>query len=225
MAGDVKRAAESTRRPYSSSVRTEGARRTRRVIVTAATALFVERGYGGTSLADVAARAQVARPTVVAAFGSKPALLARVLDQAMAGDDEPVPVRDRPWFTPVWQARTARDVLVAYARVCVVIADRAGRVVEVVRRATDSAPEVADLWAGWLRGRRAGAAMVVERDVVTAALRPGLTPTTAVDVLWTLNDPDLYVSLVTLRGWPPDTFEGWLADTMVTLLLDGSHYG
>ena len=220
MDGDVKESAAAPRRPYASSVRAEGARRTKERITVAATELFLERGYDGTSLSDVAERAGVARPTVVAAFGTKPALLSRVLDQALAGDDEPVPVRDRPWFTPVWDATTAPDVLAAYARACVLIGARAGQVVEVVRRASDSAAEVAQLWSSWLRGRRAGAAMVVERDVVTAALRRGLTQGTASDVLWTLNDPDLYVSLVDIQGWAPDAYESWLADAMVTLLLD-----
>lgn len=120
----------------------------------------------------------------------------------------------------MWDAATAADVLAAYARVCVLIAGRAGHVVEVVRRATDSAPEVGRLWQSWLQGRRAGAAMVVERPLVVAALRRTLTVETAGDILWTLNDPDLFVSLVELRGWPVDTFQDWLADAMRTLLLE-----
>ena len=219
----VKAAGETpagARRPYSSAVRAESARRTRALIATAATELFVERGYEGTSLAEVAAHARVARPTVVAAFGSKPALLKTVLDQALAGDDEPVAVRDRPWFAPVWQAPTARGALAAYADACVLIAGRAGQVVEVVRRASDSSAEVADLWQGWLRGRRAGADMVVRRSVVLAALREDLTLGAAGDVLWTLNDPDLYVSLVTHRRWKRARYRAWLADTMALLLLD-----
>jgi AcrR family transcriptional regulator len=188
-------------------------------VVSAATQLFVERGYEGTSLADVARSAGVARPTVVAAFGSKPALLSRVLDEALAGDDEPVPVRDRPWFRPVWDAETAQDALRAYAGVCLLIAGRAAHVVEALRRASDSGPEVAALWTSWLRGRRAGAAMVVERDVVTAALRPPLNPKTGGDVLWTLNDPGLYLGLVEEQGWAVNDFEEWLATAMQDLLL------
>jgi hypothetical protein len=57
----------------------------------------------------------------VTAFGTKAALLSRVLDETLAGDDEPVPVRDRPWFQPVWQATTAPATLDAYAGVCVLI--------------------------------------------------------------------------------------------------------
>ena len=72
--------------------------------MAAASELFVERGYTAASLREVAEVAGVARPTVAAAFGSKPALLRQVLDEALAGDDEPVPVTQRPWFAPVWQA-------------------------------------------------------------------------------------------------------------------------
>ena len=210
----------SARRRYSSRARAEGARRTREAIVTAATALFRERGYEATSLTHVAARAEVARPTVVTAFGSKPALLKRVLDEALAGDDEPVAVRDRPWFAPVWQARTARDTLTAYAGVCVLIAQRAAPVVELVHQASDSAPAVADLWQAYVNGRRAGAAMVIRRRVVTAALRGDLTAASAGDILWTLNDTDLYLDLVGRQQWKPAAYRTWLADTMARLLLD-----
>jgi len=126
------------KRRYRSVVREEAARRTRRAIVLAAGKLFEERGYGGTSLSEVAAAAGVARPTVTAAFGSKPALLREVVNEALAGDDEPVPVADRPWFRPVWEAQTHHELLVAYAQVCTVIGARAAGLFEVVRRAADA---------------------------------------------------------------------------------------
>lgn len=76
----------------------------------------------------VAAEAGVARPTVFAAFGSKAALLRQVLDQALAGDDEPVPVAQRPWFQPVWDATAPPEVVDAYAAVCTLIGARAARI-------------------------------------------------------------------------------------------------
>lgn len=209
----------SGKRAYSSPLRADAARRTRAAVVAAATELFVEQGYEGTTLEDVARTAGVARPTVTATFGSKSRLLSEVLDHALAGDDEPVPVRDRPWFQPVWQATTAEEVLAAYAKVCVTIARRAAPVVEALHQAVDSHPDIAALWDRWLAGRRAGAAMVVERDVVRRRLRDGLAERTAVDVLWTLNDPDTYLLLVGRRGWAEGRFERWLADTMQLLLL------
>lgn len=208
-----------TRRSYRSPTRDEGARRTRQAIVTTAAKLFAERGYAATSLADIATEAGVARPTVFASFGSKPALLRHVLDQALAGDDAPVAVADRPWFTPVWDATTPSAVLDAYAEVCVVIAQRAARLFEVVRRAADDAPEVAELWNTLQSNRVAGAKMVIEHMQTLGELGPGLDTPTAIDTLWLFNDPAHYAALVLQRGWPEDAFRRWLADRMRDALL------
>lgn len=209
--GEVK----GTRR-YSSRLRADNARRTRQAVVTVATELFVTKGYAATSLADVAAGAGVARPTVFSAFGSKAALLRQVLDQALAGDDEPVPVAQRPWFRPVWDATDPGAALDAYARVCTLIGERAAAVFEAVRRGADADPEVADLWRNTQRNRRAGATMVIEH---AAALGPLRDPGRAVDLLWFLNDPAHYAALVTTCGWPEDDFTGWLARQMRDSLL------
>ncbi|MEH0930407.1 TetR/AcrR family transcriptional regulator [Micromonospora sp. CPCC 205558] len=206
-------------RRYRSAVREESARRTRRAVVGAAAELFVERGYAGTSLADVAAAAGVARPTVFAAFGSKPALLRQVLDEALAGDDEPVPVAQRPWFRPVFEADTQAGVLHAYAGVCTLIGRRAARIFETVRRAADEASEVADVWETLLRNRRAGARMVVERGRSLGPLRQGSDVERAVDTLWIFNDPAHYDALVLRCGWTEDSFSDWLSERMQDALL------
>ncbi|MFF5229492.1 TetR/AcrR family transcriptional regulator [Dactylosporangium sp. NPDC000521] len=209
------------RRRYRSFVREEGAQRTRQAIVAAAAELFVERGYVVTSLADIGVAAGVSRPTVFAAFGSKPALLRQVLDQALAGDDAPVAVADRPWFRPVWDATTPGAVLDAYADACVVIARRAALLFETVRRAADDTPEVAELWDTLQRNRRAGAAMVVRHVQTLGDLDPSLDTETATDVLWIYNDPAHHAALVSQRGWPEDTFRRWLATSMRRALLPG----
>ncbi|MDQ4119360.1 MAG: TetR/AcrR family transcriptional regulator [Actinomycetota bacterium] len=208
------------RRTYHSPMRAEAARRTRRAIVAAATELFVERGYTAASLREVAQVVGVARPTVAAAFGSKPALLRQVVDEALAGDDEPVPVAERPWFAPVWNATDPPAVLDAYALVCTVIGRRAARVFEVVRRAADESGEIAELWAALTRNRRLGAAMPVRRVVETGALRQGLSVERAVDRVWILNDPAHYAALVLDQGWPEHDYRDWLAEQMRAGLLD-----
>ncbi|SEG76844.1 DNA-binding transcriptional regulator, AcrR family [Thermomonospora echinospora] len=207
------------KRRYQSRVRQDGARRTRQAIVAAAGELFVRHGYAATSLADIAAAAGVARPTVSAAFGSKPALLKQVLDQALAGDDEPVPVADRPWFRPVWDATTPAGVLDAYAGVCTIINGRAGPIFETVRRAADATPEVADLWDTLLRNRRAGARMVAEHARSLGPLREDPDIERAVDVLWFFNDPAHHNALVRQQGWPEDAYRRWLSDMMRHALL------
>ena len=84
-------------RRYNSLVRDEGTNRTRRAILFAARQMILEDGYAGASLSRIAAAAGVARPTVTATFGSKPALLKALVGEALAGDDEPIPVAVRPW--------------------------------------------------------------------------------------------------------------------------------
>jgi AcrR family transcriptional regulator len=207
------------RRQYRSAARDEGAQRTQHAIVTAASQLFVERGYIATSLADIAIAAGVARPTVFAAFGSKPALLRHVLDQALAGDDAPVAVADRPWFRPVWDATKPVAVLDAYAEVCVVIARRAARLFEAVRRAADDSPDIAELWNTLQANRLAGATMVIEHLQTMGDLAPNLHAAAAIDTLWFFNDPAHYVALVLERGWSEDAFRHWLANRMRGALL------
>lgn len=210
---------KTERRPYRSAVREDAARRTRRAVVAAASELFVAHGYAGTSLAAIAAAAGVARPTVFAAFGSKAALLREVLDQALVGDDEPVPVAKRPWFAPVWQARTPAAVLDAYASVCALIGQRAGAVFEAVRRAADDAPEAAELWMTLQQNRQAGARMVLEHARRLGDLRADLDMERAVDVLWFWNDPSHHAALIGGRGWAPNEYRGWLSARMQESLL------
>lgn len=215
---DVKSGRGSRR--YRSVVREEGARRTRRAIVLAASELFAKYGYGATSLAEVAASAGVARPTVTAAFGTKPALLREVVNEALAGDDEPVPVAQRPWFRPVWDAGTHPDVLTAYAQVCTLIGRRAAQLFEVVRRAADTSPEVADLWESTRSNRRAGATMVVDHLRKLGPLTGQAGYDTAVDALWFFNDPTHYDTLVRHCGWEEASFTAWLAARMQNAVLD-----
>jgi AcrR family transcriptional regulator len=207
------------RRRYQSPLRADGARRTQQAIVAAASQLFIERGYASTSLDDIATAAGVARPTVFAAFGSKAAILRQVLDQALAGDDAPVVVADRPWFRPVWDATTPAGVLDAYADVCLVIARRAAPLFEAVRRATDDSPEAAELWIELQNNRRAGASMIIKRVRKLGGLAPALSPQTATDILWIFNDPAHYTALVSQRRWTERAFRQWLVGTIRAALL------
>jgi AcrR family transcriptional regulator len=204
------------KRRYSSARRDEGALQTRRAITSAAAERFVRDGYAATSLAAIATDAQCARPTVFAVYGSKFALMKQVLDEALAGDDEPGPVAERPWFQPVWAARTPEEVCAAYADVCVLIGGRAASVFEAVRRAVDADPDVRVLWDGLLENRRAGAQMVVERVAKLAGRRRGRHLDLAVDQVWFLNDPAHYTAFVDGCGWAEKDFRAWLTRALVT---------
>lgn len=83
-------------RSYHVPRREEQARRTRSAIVVAARHLFETQGYPLTSVRQIAAAASMSVPTVEAVFGTKATLLNVVVDQTTAGDDEPMPMLQRP---------------------------------------------------------------------------------------------------------------------------------
>jgi len=82
-------------RSYDSSSRHEQARRNRDDILGNARMLFLELGYAGTTMRAVAERANVSVETIYKSIGNKPAVLKAVLDAAIVGDDEPVPMLRR----------------------------------------------------------------------------------------------------------------------------------
>ena len=83
------------KRPYDSSRRAEQAAETRRRIIGAARDLFVERGYGRTTIASIAERAGVSAESVYAGFKNKANLLRHVWYVVSRGDDEDVTLYDR----------------------------------------------------------------------------------------------------------------------------------
>ena len=62
-------------------------------------------------------------------------------------------------------------------------------------------------------------------------LRPALDYGTARDIFWTFTGRDVYRMLVRERGWSPQKYQDWLADTLVHSLLTppkpslGSNFG
>jgi hypothetical protein len=70
-----------------------------------------------------------------------------------------------------------------------------------------------------IRGMRVMAQALADRG----ALKPGLTPAEAADVLWLLIDPGIYHRLVIEQHWDPDRYQDWLADALISLLLPASY--
>jgi AcrR family transcriptional regulator len=209
----------NSRRPYRSPRRQEQARLTRRAILDAALPLFVERGYAGTSLADIAQAAGVALKTVQAVFGTKAKLLSALWDVTVVGDDEANPVAERAWFREMMEEPDARRQLELGARVARRIKHRVGALTEVIRRAAQTDPEIGDLWQLFQDQYLENQTMMAESLAAKGALRDGLNVAGAAEMLWTLNHPSVYYLLVYERGWSEERYEQWLADVFVHQLL------
>jgi AcrR family transcriptional regulator len=213
MASDVKS------RPYDSPRRRAQAAETRRVILDTARRLFQDGGYASTSVPSIAAEANVALKTVYVIFETKAGLLRAVWEARLGGEEEVIPVLERRWFREVTAETDAVRKLALVAAQSRRVKTSSGALLEVIRTAAVSDPEIATLWndieAKLHRVQRA----IVDQLDETNSLAPGLTRREATDVLWTLNHPTLWQLLVRQRRWSPTRYETWLHDAFCLHLL------
>jgi AcrR family transcriptional regulator len=210
----------TVKRRYQSPLRRAQAQSTRLTIINAAARLFTERGYVGTSMDDIAAAAGVSRATVFSSVGGKAAILKGAYDTAIVGDDEPVPLPQRPWAIAVRNEPDPRRMIDAYAAMITDVSGRVAPIYEAMHGAAGADPEVRELWDAMRTERRGGAAGFVGFIVARHALRTGVDRKRAGDVVWALIDPSMYHLLVTEMAWTPSQFRSWLADTLAGQLLE-----
>jgi AcrR family transcriptional regulator len=210
-------------RSYSSPARARQAAGTRAAVLAAARELFVEQGYGATTVDQIAARAGVSKPTVFTAVGNKQTVLSAVRDVALAGDDEAVAVSDRPAADEIRAEPDPRRTVELLAAHFTEVNGRYAQVDEVLRGAAQSGePELRELWRTSEEQRLIGARMWLTTLAGKGPLREGLDPDTAVDLMWFFMAPGHLHELVHERGWSPDRYRTWLADTLARTLLPES---
>lgn len=207
------------KRRYDSSRRQAQARETREQILTAARTLFISRGFTGTTIETIAQEAGVAVETVYSAFGSKRMLLARLVDRAVGGDDEPMHILDRPGPRQVRSEPDQRRQLQLFAAGIAEIMERVGPLFGVMRGAAATEPEIAALLERLLSARRENLGMFVQGFVQSGPLRAGLSADEAADTVWTLTSAEVHHLLRVDRGWPLERYTHWLGDTLILVLL------
>jgi AcrR family transcriptional regulator len=207
-------------RRYRSSLRSEQTALGRRRILDAAGALFSEHGYLGTTIAQIAAAAGVSTQSVYNMAGGKAQLLKAAYDAAVAGDDEPTPIAQRPLVQAMINAADPHEALARYAQLGREIAQRTHRLVTIVLAQAATGDAALAEFAAQIEAERAAGTAATARHLATRfRLRDGLSEQTAADILWTLTAPDIVERLVVRRNWPWDAYERWLADVMASSLL------
>lgn len=208
-----------TRRGYDNSARQEAARHTRARILSAARELLLEGGYSRLTIAALADAAVVSPQTIYNSIGGKAEVLKACYDVTLAGDDEPVAIRDRPEFLAMFDTPDASTFLGRYAAWARLVSERVAPILGAV-----SQPGVGDSGAQVFaetieQERRIGTthAMTQLRDA--HGLPEHLSLERTVDISWTLNAPEIYDRLVHRCGWTPAEYEGWLADQLRASLL------
>ena len=142
-------------RAYDAPKRQAAARETRRRIRSAATALFLAQGYAATSMRAVALAAGVAEKTVYLQYATKTALLKEVVETAIVGDDDEVPVAARGWFTDALGEPDPQAKLRLIVDGTTTLHERTGPMFSVARGAAAVDPDVARLWDAGKKGHRA----------------------------------------------------------------------
>lgn len=196
-------------RAYRSARREQSMRETRHRIVTVATGLLVEDGYGGMTIAGLAGAAGVSPQTVYNAVGGKAAVVKAAYDLLLAGDESPTPMSERPQFQAVKQAQDPTSYGLAYAAWTRAIYDRVGEFLAVLLAHGSAGDPVLEEFVATIdRERRVGNEHSIP---ATISENLGRRLARAVDVVWLLTAPEIHERLVSRAGWTPAQYERWLS--------------
>ena len=207
-------------RPYDSPRRRAQAEATRQAIPDAAQRRFEQNGYGATSMPAIADEAGVAPKTIYVYFETKAGLVHALWDARLGGDEAAIPVVEREWYRAVVDEPAPERKLRLVATQARHVKGRSGALLEMIRVAAATDPEIATLWEGIESKLVDVQRSIVEQLHASGALTRSLEVAEATDILWTLNHPAVWQLLVRGRGWTGEQYEQWLGDILCSQLLD-----
>ena len=201
--------------------REERARHRRQRVLDAALRLFTERGYVAATIEAIAREAAVAPATVYQAFGTKQAILARILDQAITGDAGPAALLERDWVKQARQHPDPRQRLALVIQHTSHVAARTAPIKEVMRDAAAADPAVRHLLHEDDQRRYLTQQALVDL-VIGQGPRAGCYREHAVATFFALVNSHCYQLLATHLGWSPADWQQWLTTVLGRELLGPS---
>ena len=181
---------------------------------------MLERGYRATTIAAVAAKADVNVDTVYELVGRKPMLLRELIEQAVSGTDHAVVAEERDHIRAIRAEPDPATKLALYARAMRETHARMAPLFLALRDASSTEPDAKEVWQE-ISDRRATNMRKLVGDIREAGgLRSDLSISDAADTVWVTNSPEVYVLLTVDRGWSPPRYERWLANSWCRLLLN-----
>ncbi|GAC1613250.1 MAG: hypothetical protein NVS9B1_21350 [Candidatus Dormibacteraceae bacterium] len=187
-------------------------------MIGAATRLFAERGYGATTMADIAAEAGVAVQSMYFTFHTKFAVLQEAFDVAVVGSDDFRAPNQQPWFEAVRDATDLGDALAVLVAHVTLISRRVAPLGEALR-ALGNDPAAEAFYGDRERRRHQGFGEILDVLATKRDLRPGLPREVAVDAFFALLSPELYRALVVGRGWSEAVWGVWITRTLEETLF------
>jgi AcrR family transcriptional regulator len=205
------------RRSYDSTRRRAQADETRAAVVRAARDLFIQRGYGNTTLADIAGVAGVSVETIHKSIGTKAKLLHKAWDITVGGDEQDVVFHERPEVLAIRSEPDLARRLMLHAAFSTHTAQRIAPFQLMVQSAAGTDPAAAAMLAEMGRQRLAGMTVMAAEAARTGQL--AVAEDECRDVIWSMTDGMLWHRLVNERGWTNHHFAEWLGRVWVDSLV------
>jgi AcrR family transcriptional regulator len=184
---------------------------TRKLIVDAAAALFLEQGYAATTIDAIAGAAGVAVSTVYAIFTNKRGILHEIRQTWHAESQvkglyaEGVASGNAARFLELAAHATRRQW------------EAGSQMIAIYNSAASADAEAAAEQKQALNGRRTNLSEYVRQ--IHPLLRQDLNVAQAAAILLALTHAEVYAELVGAHGWSPDEYERWLAGALKQQLL------
>ncbi|MBN2548825.1 MAG: TetR/AcrR family transcriptional regulator [Anaerolineales bacterium] len=211
--------AEKPKRRYNSTLRKAQAYETRMQILEAARKLFIQNGYSGATIEAIAQEAGVASETIFAGFGNKRTILTHLIRVAVGGDDRPIPLLQRSGPQTVLHEHNPARQLYLFARDITGILERIAPIIEIMRMAAKTEPDIAGMLKRLLTERYDNLGLFVQNLSSRGGLREGLDLSQATDIVWTITSPEVFHLLTIDRGWSRERYSDWLSNVLTRLLL------
>lgn len=208
------------RRSYTSPLRTAQAEQTRARVLTAAGNEFAARGWTGTTIAGIARAAGVSAETIYAGFGSKASILEALIQHSLRGADPGTPLMDQPEPRAITASMDRAEQIRRFAVDITAVLGRVAPLVAVARTAAQQDPELRALYLALHAGRRRNLALFVGSLARNGPLRRGLTVEAAIDDVFRLVSPELYLLLIEVEGLDSPAVARWVEDALARLLTD-----
>lgn len=187
--------------------------------MSAARRRFLEQGYVATTIADISKAADVPVATVYRLFSTKLGILRAVMDIAIAGDDDDIPIVAR---APVQAALDDPEPCQRIAGFVALTASINGRLFElypVLVNAADADREAEAYLEDLAAQRQRGQGLLAKSLASSASLRSTVSEHDATDIIHALMSPEIYRLLVHDRRWKPERYASWLTATLIAQLL------
>ena len=213
----MKRTEPVKRRSYDSSRRRAQADETRRTVVRAARDLFLEQGYGRTTVSDIARAAGVSVETIYASVGTKADLLHKAWDITVGGDEEEIVFHERPEVMAIRAEPDLARRLMLHAKFSTQTAQRIAPFQLMVHAAAGTDEAAAAMLTEMNRQRLVGIGVMAADAAKTGQL--AVSEDECRDVVWSMTDGTLWHRLVSERGWSNERYADWLGSVWVDRLV------